>query len=380
MESQEWESVFQFVNEPIDASVFAPDKPISGKTPLAASRPPSQVPTPPVSTPRNPCAPSLLMYSTLVAPHRPHHRPPQDSNQGSPSEVIPDIDSVVSVSTTFFPGANLNLLPPDLILLSSDAVFFYVHCNQLLSASENGFRGLLPFKSSKGPHLALKALGLSHDLGQVVPMAESSSTVNVLLHVIYNMSPSHYSPTLETLCAAVDALASYGVPVARHCTATTPIYALILAHAPIAPVDVYTLAASHDMYDLAVPASAHLLGFSLANLSDEHAARMGPLYLKRLFFLHLGRIEALKRLLLPPPHPHPPTAECDFTEQKKLTRAWALASAYLAWDVRPDLSMSSMEAALCPLGEHLSCDVCKKNLTDRVKQLVMQWSVVKRTI
>ena len=39
--------------------------------------------------------------------------------------------------------------------------------------------------------------------------------------------------------------------------------------------------------------------------------------------------------------------------------------------------MSAMEAALCPLGEHLSCQVCKKNLAERVKQLVVQWSVVK---
>ena len=62
---------------------------------------------------------------------------------------------------------------------------------------------------------------------------------------------------------------------------------------------------------------------------------MGPVYLKRLFFLHFGRIDALKRVLLPPPHPHPPTQHCDFTEQKHLTRAWALASAYFAWDARP---------------------------------------------
>lgn len=42
-----------------------------------------------------------------------------------------------------------------------------------------------------------------------------------------------------------------------------------------------------------------------------------------------------------------------------------------------DLSMSAIEAALCPLGEHLSCEMCKKNLAERVKQLVVQWSVVK---
>lgn len=349
METPEWDSVFQFVTDPIDASTSVPEKPVSEKTSLAASHPPSQVPTPPVSPPRDSSAPSWLTHCSLSPPFGSAGPiaftiPPddpfawQDSNQGSPLEVNSDINSVVSVSTTFFPGANLNPLPPDLILLSSDAVFFYVQSSQVLSASENGFRGLLPLKPFKGPHPALKALGLSQDLGPIIPLPEPSSVLNVVLHVIYNLSPAHYSPTLETLCAAIDALASYGVPVARHCAAATPIYAMILAYAPIAPVDVYALAASHDLYELAVPASAHLLGFPLANLSDEHAARMGPLYLKRLFFLHLGRIDALKRLLLPPPHPHAPTAECDFTEQKKLTRAWALASAYLAWDARPGWS------------------------------------------
>ena len=38
-----------------------------------------------------------------------------------------DCGTIVSVSTTFFPGANLGPLPPDLIFLSSDTVFFYVH-------------------------------------------------------------------------------------------------------------------------------------------------------------------------------------------------------------------------------------------------------------
>ena len=107
------------------------------------------------------------------------------------------------------------------------------------------------------------------------------------------------------------------------------------------------------------------------------AAKIGPIYLKKLFFLHLGRTDALKRLLLPPPHPHAPTPTCDFMEQKKLTRAWALASAYLTWDARPDMSASTMEAALHPLADHLQCDLCKQSLRDRIRDLVVQWSVVK---
>ena len=36
-----------------------------------------------------------------------------------------------------------------------------------------------------------------------------------------------------------------------------------------------------------------------------------------------------------------------------------------------------MESALCPLADHLCCDICKKSLAERVKQLIVQWSVVK---
>ena len=135
--------------------------------------------------------------------------------------------------------------------------------------------------------------------------------------------------------AAVDALRDYGVNPKLCIVPSSPLYTLLLSHAPLHPLEVYALAASHDLRELAAATSSHLLSFSLATLSDAVAERIGPIYLKRLFFLHFGRVDALKRLLLPPPHPHAPTPWCDFTEQKKLTRAWALASAYLAWDARP---------------------------------------------
>jgi hypothetical protein len=36
-----------------------------------------------------------------------------------------------------------------------------------------------------------------------------------------------------------------------------------------------------------------------------------------------------------------------------------------------------MEAALRPLAEHLTCEHCQQALRDRIKNLVVQWSVVK---
>ncbi|KAF8138543.1 hypothetical protein EV363DRAFT_1393988 [Boletus edulis] len=327
-ENADWDFVLQFVSEPLDLEMPAPEKPVSGKVEPPTSAVVTQVPTPPGSFTASP---------------------------------------LVSVSTTFFPGAQNHALPPDLVLLSSDSVFFYVHNHVLLAASENNFNSLLPppAKAKSGP------------MGHVVLVSESSTVLNVVLHAVYDMSCSHYSPSFETIAAALKAMTTYGISLRTRVAPTTPLHTLLLSLAPIYPLELYALAASYDLYDIAIPTSAYLLSFSLASLTDEMAERIGPKYLKRLFFLHFGRADALKRLLLPPPHPHPPTPTCDYAEQKKLTRAWALASAYLAWDARPDLSTGIMESALAPLGEQLSCESCRRTLHERLKTLIVQWSAVK---
>ncbi|TBU32950.1 hypothetical protein BD311DRAFT_803635 [Dichomitus squalens] len=354
MDNSEWDSVLQYISDPSDFASPHSERPVSELTGLPLDplqhTTPTQVLSPPDSD------------KTPLSPSHPDDIPP---------DHLPG-NTIVSVSTTFHPGAALLPIPPDLILLSADGVFFYVHTTQVLAVSTNRFNDLVPPKASKAK--------FRDELGPVVPLPDSATVLNIVLHVVYDISCAHYHPSVDTLTAAVDAMADYGLPPRRHIAPSTPLYSLILGQAPVQPIVIYALAAKHDLYDLAVPVSSHLLSFSLHTLTDEIATRIGPVYMKRLFFLHLGRLDALKRLLLPPPHPHPPTANCDFTEQKKLTRAWALASAYLAWDARPDLSTSAMESALCPLADHLSCDVCKKSLQDRVKQLIIQWSVVKRSI
>ncbi|KAI6047233.1 hypothetical protein EDC04DRAFT_2887043 [Pisolithus marmoratus] len=308
VETPDWALVFQFISDPLELDIgSAIEKPVAERTEPPFGTVLVQVPTPP------------------------------ESCTSSPVDLPPDEDTLVSVSTTFFPGAQLCTLPPDLVLLSSDSVSFYVHTHILLAASDNNFNSLLP----PSPRTDPGRLGL-------------------------------------------------------HVARSTSLYNLLLFHAPLYPLELYALAASYDLYDLAVPTSSHLLSFSLSALTDEMVNRIGAKYLKHLFFLHFGRSDALKRLLLPPPHPHPPTATCDFTEQKKLTRAWALTSAYFAWDARPwyvlftrsiyitpddepgiDLSTSTLESTFAPLGEHLSCEQCKLALQERLKTLIVQWSVVK---
>jgi hypothetical protein len=232
---------------------------------------------------------------------------------------------MISVSTTFFPGAELDVLPTDLIILSSDSVFFYVHTLKLLAVSTNGFNSLLPLEEKGHPEGA----------GNILPLHHDSVVLNILLHTIYNMSAVHYAPAPEAVIAVVETLEKYGMSVQTYLAPPSPLCTLFLGTAPQAAIEFYAISGAYDLPHLAIPISSLLLSYSLASLSNELAVKMGPLYLKRLFFLHLGRVEALKRLLLPPPQPHVPTANCDFTDQKKLTRAWALASAYLAWDARP---------------------------------------------
>jgi hypothetical protein len=158
------------------------------------------------------------------------------------------------------------------------------------------------------------------------------------------MSCAHYAPSFFALESAVISLKTYGIPLRDRIANSTHLYTLLMSHAPLCPLELYALAASNDLYDLAVSTSSHLLSFTLASLTDEMAGRIGPVYLKRLFFLHFGRADALKRLLLSPPHLHAPTQMCDFADQKKLTRAWALASAYLAWDARPGQSTNHISS------------------------------------
>ena len=313
MDANEWDSILQFVSDGLARDFALPaDKPTSSveRPPLSRSVSAIQIPTPPVRdflSRRG--KPSISSSQTSV-----HGTPPEEREQ-----------TMISVSTTFFPGAELDVLPTDLIILSADSVFFYVHEHRILAASTNDFNSLLPLKEG----------GQLEDVGNILPLRLDSTVLNILLHTIYNISAAHYAPAPDAVITAVESLEEYGLSVQTHLAPATPLYALFLGTAPRAPIEFYAVAGSHDLYHLAIPISSFLLTFSLASLTDELVVKMGPLYLKRLFYLHLGRVEALKRLLLPPPQPHVPTATCDFSEQKKLTRAWALASAYLAWDVRP---------------------------------------------
>jgi len=153
--------------------------------------------------------------------------------------------------------------------------------------------------------------------------------------MFYGLSPASYSPTFEILSNAVDSMPTYSINPSTQIHPGTPLYTLLLSFAPLCPLDVYALAAHHKIHSLAVMASSHLLSYPLHTITDSQAIRIGAVYLKKLMALHIDRLNALKEVLLKPPYPHPPTRVCDFSAQKKLTRAWSLVSANLAWEASP---------------------------------------------
>ncbi|CAL1707902.1 unnamed protein product [Somion occarium] len=285
-------------------------------------------------------------------------------------------DIVVSVSTVFGPSSKLIPTPADIVLRSSDNVFFYVHTSRLNETSENAFNALLVLRTS-----------------DILSLPEDAIVLNLVLHCIYNLSFSHYFPSLDNVLIAVNAMKKYGMPLNRYVARGTALFRQIVSQAPLQPIEVYMVAAENDLFDLAVEASSNLLAFPLFRIDDDMAARMGPHYLKRLFFLHMRRSQLLQRLLFQPPSEHAPTLDCGFVEQKRVARAWALASTSFTCEVCSgrllvtivrlelimfcaiDLSPAVLQSVLGSLQHDISCGQCKEAVAERVRDIVQKWTI-----
>ena len=158
-------------------------------------------------------------------------------------------------------------------------------------------------------------------------------------------------------------------------------YNLVLSTALTSPLDIYALVAQYRLEQLAVEVSHHLLSVPLHNLTDEHCLSMGPIYLRRLVFLHLGRTERLKRLLRDPPSGHRPTVQCDLVDQKrKLEAVWLQAAAELCWEANASTPVSLFHAVLSPIVDKLTCEECKTSTREKIRKLIVDWTMVKTTI
>ncbi|KAJ6616872.1 hypothetical protein B0H10DRAFT_2219033 [Mycena sp. CBHHK59/15] len=102
------------------------------------------------------------------------------------------------------------------------------------------------------------------DAPPVLNVPEPSPVLNIILHAIHDLSCAQFSPPFDTLVHAVDAMPTYGIaPKSTACACThsshilpsTPLFTLLLSHAPLFPLDLYALAAHYDILALAVPTS-----------------------------------------------------------------------------------------------------------------------------
>ncbi|EJD36564.1 hypothetical protein AURDEDRAFT_174344 [Auricularia subglabra TFB-10046 SS5] len=281
------------------------------------------------------------------------------------------------VSATFHPDAALDpSTKPDAVLISADGVLFYIHSQILLYASKNAFSGLLPLApqdKERGSELGLQL--------PAIRTQENEQVLSIVLHALYGLALPLYNLDLALLSlAAEELLVRYAVQPEFALSPGSPLFETILSHASVRPLHVYALAGHHELEALAVAASPHMLSFPLFLLTDADARHMGPVYLRRLFFLHLGRVEALKRLLAAPPAVHAGTPQCDGVQQQKMQRAWSLATAAIIHDARADTSTQAIEATLGPLLTHLWCTDCRKALKERIQMLLADWASVKKTI
>ncbi|KAH7341244.1 hypothetical protein B0J17DRAFT_610196 [Rhizoctonia solani] len=289
--------------------------------------------------------------------------------------------TLISISTRF------NLESPDiqdsdLVLVATDNVYFYAHKSILLLESSNRFGSLIPLsedeaESQDGGSLPPVPSGFS-GAHTFITTDYASDVLNVVLHAIYKFAVEGYRPSPTTLRAATHALSFLGYDLGYIYAPHSELFMLFLQAGVPEPLEMYALAAQYALEDVAVAVSTFTLGVSPSEITDELAVQMGPIYLRRLFFLHLGRADALKRLLYPPPAPHPasPDPHCGPETQSAVSRIWALACATVVVDNNPN----NLASIFTPLSGQLQCLRCRQSLQERVTTLINDWASIKCTI
>ncbi|THU95010.1 hypothetical protein K435DRAFT_898239, partial [Dendrothele bispora CBS 962.96] len=270
-----------------------------------------------------------------------------------------------ALSTAFQATPSSNRPTPDIILISSDAVVFYVDQQTIVNLSTNSFNSLLPITSTCKIERFV-------NLHQV-----HSSELNILLHVLYDLDCTQYNPPLSSIVSSIDLFPQFGLSPKALIKPRTSVYEILLSQASLYPLEVYCLCGKHDLHELATPVSSRLLSLALSSLTDRDVERMGSVYLARLFKLHRTRVETLLRLLMPVPYLHNPTNKCGFEQQKALANAWTTTAAYLSRSAKPDISTSTIRAIFNAMMKHITCPDCLRGRDERLNQIIVNWSITK---
>ncbi|KAG8854188.1 Glycoside hydrolase, 38 vacuolar alpha mannosidase [Tulasnella sp. 330] len=224
--------------------------------------------------------------------------------------------------------------------MSRDSIFFYCCQTVLKRGSNNSFGDLLPADSGtesiSGPRSSPSSAASSSDHDgpsslnikpfPVIQVEEISHVLNVILHIIYDISVASHGPSFDFLAETLPCLVRYGIPNPNP-DGNSDFWALIMTYAPFYPFRVYALASAYDGGDPAcTTASEHTLQRRLTEMTVDDASHMGGVRLWQLVRLHLDRTEALVGIITSPPGSHVPTNSCSADDQTALAQSWRLGS------------------------------------------------------
>jgi len=250
-------------------------------------------------------------------------------------------DTIVSMSTTFCLGAMDDPCPPDVLLVSSDNVFFCVHSMTLLLHSLNKF----------GDYLK--------DMVQPILLSAHSAVVNLALYALYALNPSPFNPTTGLMTQALNFLIDHGILPKDCIISTNPFCESIHKLGVQCPLETFMMVAYFDLEHLAIDVSRNLLNLQLQAITEEVALTIGPSYLRRLFFLHLGRVDRLKQLMFQVPEAHGQNKDCYDSEQRLLQLEWRSLAVALATVASPAMGPLQLYKAFLPITQKQSlCPDC----------------------
>ncbi|TRM69727.1 hypothetical protein BD626DRAFT_422117 [Schizophyllum amplum] len=288
------------------------------------------------------------------------------SSASSPSASSPPYSpepTTISVSTAF--NANTTPSPdhpPNFEIMSADGVLFSVSSVVLASTTCNGFGFAFP------------------EEGVQLRNSEPADVLNLVLHAAYGASVAAFSPSLDTIAAAIGRLGMYGMDPQTLVAPGAPLFEALRSYAVLTPLRVYVLAAQHNLHGLAQLASAHLLAYPLHAMSDADAQAMGALYMKKLLVLQHNRVSQLEALLEQSQKFHPQTAKCGFPPQRKLAREWTRMASHVTANGRTDASSAVLRERLSVLKNETSCVDCKTKLDERIWKAVVGWAMLSTMI
>lgn len=187
-----------------------------------------------------------------------------------------------------------------------------------------------------------------------------------------------YLPPLDVLGQALACLARYGIASPET---DSDVWSLILEQAPHHPMHAYAICAGHAPESICVSASQYTLSTSPDSLTEADALTMGAIYLRRLFFLHLGRRDALKRVVQETPQHHSPRLDCSLQDQLAVMRRWELAVAdVLVLPLPHNTPVEDLQQTFGSIAETTECMTCRSLIIGRTRDVCTAWLGIKRTI